>query len=186
MNNPNITDSGSIQSPANAVVYRATSAGSASVSGYYGPAAAFVVTNANNASPAVYASSGSSVGVYSVGTGAAWCVWGESGSGNAVLGTETAGGNGVYGYSSGGGTAVRGDAAPREHPKRRVGDAGAHRLTFIGMQIIGGFWVYAAILEYLQHFSPGRNPTIADFVASALGALCGGLAVALVLRRLSV
>jgi hypothetical protein len=29
------------------------------------------------------------------------------------------------------------------------------------VQIIGGFWVYAAILEYLQHFSPGRNPTIA-------------------------
>jgi hypothetical protein len=27
-----------------------------------------------------------------------------------------------------------------------------------GMQIIGGFWVYAGILEYLQHFSPGRHP----------------------------
>jgi len=26
-----------------------------------------------------------------------------------------------------------------------------------GMQIIAGFWVYAAILEYLQHFSPGRH-----------------------------
>jgi hypothetical protein len=26
-----------------------------------------------------------------------------------------------------------------------------------GMKIIGGFWVYAAILEYLQHFSPGRS-----------------------------
>jgi hypothetical protein len=24
-----------------------------------------------------------------------------------------------------------------------------------GMQIIGGFWVYAGILEYLQQFSPG-------------------------------
>jgi hypothetical protein len=43
------------------------------------------------------------------------------------------------------------------------------------MQIIGGFWVYAGILEYLQHFSPGRHPSIADFAASALGALCGGL-----------
>jgi VanZ family protein len=53
-----------------------------------------------------------------------------------------------------------------------------------GMQIIGGFWVYAGILEYLQHFSPGRHPSTADFVASALGALCGGLAIALFWRRL--
>jgi VanZ family protein len=54
------------------------------------------------------------------------------------------------------------------------------------LQIIGGFWVYAGILEYLQHFSPGRHPAIADFAASALGALCGGLAIALVWRRLPV
>jgi len=53
------------------------------------------------------------------------------------------------------------------------------------MQIIGGFWVYAAILEYLQHFSPGRHPAVADFAASALGALCGGLAIAFLRRRLS-
>jgi VanZ family protein len=50
------------------------------------------------------------------------------------------------------------------------------------MQIIGAYWVYASILEYLQHFSPGRHPAIADFAASALGALCGGLAVALLWR----
>jgi VanZ family protein len=54
------------------------------------------------------------------------------------------------------------------------------------LQIIGGFWVYAGILEYLQHFSPGRHPSMADFAASALGALCGGLAIALVWRRLPV
>ena len=52
-------------------------------------------------------------------------------------------------------------------------------------QIIGGFWVNAGVLEYLQHFSPGRHPAIGDFAASAFGALCGGLAVALLLRRLS-
>ena len=52
-----------------------------------------------------------------------------------------------------------------------------------GTQIIGGFWVYPGILEYLQHFSPGRHPSIADFAASALGALCGGLAVAVLLWR---
>jgi VanZ family protein len=55
-----------------------------------------------------------------------------------------------------------------------------------GMQIIGGFWVYAGLLEYLQHFSPGRHPAIEDFAASALGALSGGLAIALLWRRLSV
>ena len=54
-----------------------------------------------------------------------------------------------------------------------------------GMQIIGGFWVYAAILEYLQHFSPGRHPAIGDFAASALGALCGGLVIVLLWRRAS-
>ena len=54
------------------------------------------------------------------------------------------------------------------------------------MQIIGGFWVYAGILEYLQHFFPGRHPSMADFVASALGVMCGGLAIALLWRCLSV
>ena len=38
------------------------------------------------------------------------------------------------------------------------------------VQIVGGFWVYAGILEYLQHFSPGRHPAIEDFMASAVGA----------------
>ena len=55
-----------------------------------------------------------------------------------------------------------------------------------GMQIIGGFWVYAAILEYLQRFSPGRHPAIDDFAASAVGALCGGLVVALLWQRVAV
>jgi VanZ family protein len=51
-------------------------------------------------------------------------------------------------------------------------------------QIVGAFWVYAGILEYLQHFSRGRHPAIEDFTASALGALCGGLVIALIRRRL--
>ena len=55
-----------------------------------------------------------------------------------------------------------------------------------GVQIIGGFWVYAGILEYLQHFSAGRHPSIADFAASAVGALCGGFAIALLARRLAI
>ena len=52
-----------------------------------------------------------------------------------------------------------------------------------GVRVIGGIWVYAAILEYLQHFSPGRHPSLFDFAASALGALCGGLAIVLRWRR---
>ena len=54
------------------------------------------------------------------------------------------------------------------------------------LRIIGGYWVYAGILEYLQHFSPGRHPSIGDFAASALGALCAGLPIALLWRRFSV
>ena len=49
-------------------------------------------------------------------------------------------------------------------------------------QIIGGFWLYAGILEYLQHLSPGRHPSLGDFAASALGALCGGFVIAVVRR----
>jgi VanZ family protein len=52
-------------------------------------------------------------------------------------------------------------------------------------RIIGGLWVYAGVLEYLQHFSPGRHPSIEDFAASALGAICGGLAVFLLERYLA-
>jgi VanZ family protein len=49
--------------------------------------------------------------------------------------------------------------------------------------VIGFYWAYAGILEYLQHFSPGRHPSIWDFSASALGAFCGALAVTLFARR---
>ena len=51
------------------------------------------------------------------------------------------------------------------------------------VRVIGLFWIYAGILEYLQQFSPGRHPSIADFAESALGAFFGGVAVSLVLRR---
>ena len=53
----------------------------------------------------------------------------------------------------------------------------------VAVRIIGLFWVYAAFLEYLQHFSPDRHPSIADFSASALGASFGGLFAALLARR---
>ena len=51
-------------------------------------------------------------------------------------------------------------------------------------QIIGLFWIYAGVLGCLQHFSPGRHPSIMDFAASALGAFFGGLATAFLVRRL--
>jgi VanZ family protein len=49
-------------------------------------------------------------------------------------------------------------------------------------RIIGLLCMYAAILEVLQHLSPGRHPSIGDFAASALGALAGGLGILLVSR----
>ena len=63
-----------------------------------------------------------------------------------------------------------------------IGIAGYRRLGTA--RIIGLFWIYAAILEYLQHFSPARNPAIEDFAASAFGAFAGGLAAALLVRCL--
>ena len=50
------------------------------------------------------------------------------------------------------------------------------------MGVISFSWVYAGILEYLQQFSAGRHPSVWDFAASALGALCGALVVALYAR----
>jgi VanZ family protein len=51
-------------------------------------------------------------------------------------------------------------------------------------RIIGSFWIYAGVLEYLQHFSPGRHPSIVDFAASALGAFFGWVVGAFLVRRL--
>jgi VanZ family protein len=51
-------------------------------------------------------------------------------------------------------------------------------------RIIGLGWIYAALSEYLQHFSPGRHPLIGDFSASAFGASFGGIAAATLARCL--
>jgi VanZ family protein len=59
---------------------------------------------------------------------------------------------------------------------------GGYGLSRGASRIIGCFWLYAGILEYLQNFSPGRNPAVEDFAASAVGALCGGVAVVLLWR----
>ena len=55
--------------------------------------------------------------------------------------------------------------------------------TRSGPRIIAAFCVYAGALEYTRHFSPGRHPSIAKFAGSGLGALCGGLALMLLLHR---
>ena len=47
------------------------------------------------------------------------------------------------------------------------------------VRVIGCFGLYAGVLEYLQNFSPGRNPELVDFAALAFGALCGRAAVVL-------
>jgi VanZ family protein len=52
------------------------------------------------------------------------------------------------------------------------------------VRIIGLFWIYAGVLEYLQHFSAGRHPSIVDFAASALGVIFGGVVGAFLVRRL--
>src|SRR3954462_10356323 len=49
--------------------------------------------------------------------------------------------------------------------------------------ILGCFCTYAGVLEFLQHFSPGRSPALGDFAASALGASAGTLAMALLRFR---
>jgi len=51
------------------------------------------------------------------------------------------------------------------------------------VRTLGLFCIYAGILEYLQYFSPGRQPSIADFAASALGVFFGGLAAAVLMAR---
>jgi VanZ family protein len=79
---------------------------------------------------------------------------------------------------------------PLEHFAAYAG-SGAIAMAGYGLnrgavRVIGCLWVYAAILEYLQHFSPGRHPALEDFAASAFGALCGGVAVVLLWRWRSV
>jgi VanZ family protein len=53
----------------------------------------------------------------------------------------------------------------------------------VNVRIIGSLCVYAGILEYTRDFSPGRHPSIGRFVRSALGAVCGVLAIVLLSRR---
>jgi VanZ family protein len=62
--------------------------------------------------------------------------------------------------------------------------AGFRKQRTDGWMIIAAICGYAAILEYLQQFAPGRDPGLDDFVASAIGAIVGGAVSAFVWPRL--
>jgi VanZ family protein len=74
-----------------------------------------------------------------------------------------------------------------EHP---VAYAGSPTIAIVGYRqrrgsarIVGSYRVYAGILEFLQHFSPGRHPSISDVAVSAIEAFFGGFAAAPLARR---
>jgi VanZ family protein len=46
--------------------------------------------------------------------------------------------------------------------------------------IVAALVVYAAVLECLQNFSPGRNPAVGDWLASSSGSLVGSTVAHLV------
>jgi hypothetical protein len=50
------------------------------------------------------------------------------------------------------------------------------------VRIVGSFWIYAGILEDLQHFSPRRQPSVADSRHRSFAAPFGGLMAASLAR----
>lgn len=65
-----------------------------------------------------------------------------------------------------------------EHALAYAGTAILMRLGYHGVKSsrhISMLVAYAGILEYLQHFSPGRTPAIVDWLSSSIGALAGSL-----------
>jgi hypothetical protein len=71
-----------------------------------------------------------------------------------------------------------------------VAYAGSASIAIVGyrrqgaVRTIGLFWIHAGVLEYLQHFSTGRHPSIVDFSASAIGGFFRWLAAAFLVHRL--
>jgi VanZ family protein len=61
--------------------------------------------------------------------------------------------------------------------------------TFLAAAAYGGWMrvatsmlAYAGVLEFLQHFSPGRTPSVVDYLFSSVG-IVAGLAAAALLHR---
>jgi VanZ family protein len=51
-------------------------------------------------------------------------------------------------------------------------------------RVMAGLLAYAGALEMLQHFSPGRTPSMVDYLFSALGVVIGVAALSLVAKAL--
>jgi VanZ family protein len=51
-------------------------------------------------------------------------------------------------------------------------------------RVVAGLLVYAGTLEMLQHFSPGRTPSVVDYLFSAVGVVAGAAALGLLARVL--
>ena len=83
-------------------------------------------------------------------------------------------------------------------PRTQLGGHSEHVLAYAGTALItavayserGAFWIgfaligYAAALEFLQRFSPGRHSSVEDFAFSAAGILVG-VVVSIVLGKLA-
>jgi VanZ family protein len=53
-----------------------------------------------------------------------------------------------------------------------------------GLLKMAALCAYAGVLETLQNFSPGRHPSVLDFMASSSGVLVGGLLATLMVALL--
>ena len=49
-------------------------------------------------------------------------------------------------------------------------------------RVLGGLLVYAGVLEVLQHLSPGRTPSVVDYLFSAIGIVLGVAALGLLTK----
>ncbi|MGI4794900.1 MAG: VanZ family protein [Janthinobacterium lividum] len=64
-----------------------------------------------------------------------------------------------------------------EHATAYAGATLLLRLGYPGQRVVSqvtALIAYAAGLEYLQHFSPGRTPAVGDWIFSSIGVLIGG------------
>lgn len=64
-----------------------------------------------------------------------------------------------------------------EHATAYAGATVFLRLGYPGQRVVGqvtALIAYAAGLEFLQHFSPGRTPAVGDWIFSSIGVLVGG------------
>jgi hypothetical protein len=86
------------------------------------------------------------------------------------------------------GTVVRtGIGGHLEHAVAYAGTASLAAAAYGGRaRIAGGLFVYAGALEFLQHFSPGRTPSVVDYIFSTIGIVAGLTAAALLHRCLVV